>query len=260
MQSPLHRAAVALAIRGLHVFPVAPRAKTPATAHGVLDATVDPSVIDRWWRANDYNVAIATGRVSNIFVVDIDGVDAEAELRKLEAKHGLLPATVETITANGRHLYFRYPTGTTIGNSVGKIAAAIDTRGDNGYVLAPPSVHPSGKRYAWSVDSANAIAPAPDWLVQIIAAPANGSEATPPSEWRRLATEGVAEGARNDTVARLTGHLLRHYVDARVTLELIRTWNALRCRPPLADKEVMAIVNSVAGKELKRRQEASHGR
>jgi hypothetical protein len=53
---------------------------------------------------------------------------------------------------------------------------------------------------------------------------------------------------------------LRRYVDAHVTLELVRAWNAVRCRPPLADKEVVAIVNSIAGKELKRRQEADHGR
>src|SRR5262249_32649862 len=150
------RAARALAVRGLHVFPCAARGKVPTTAHGVLDATVDPSVIERWWRTNpDYNVAVATGRVSNIFVVDIDGVDAEAELRKLEAKHGLLPATVESITANGRHIWFRY--SAPVSNSVSKVAPGIDVRGDNGYVLAPPSVHPSGKRYAWSVDTGNKI-------------------------------------------------------------------------------------------------------
>src|SRR5262245_6877730 len=122
MPGRLHRAALAFAARGMHVFPCIPRGKTPATARGVKDATIDQIVIDAWWRANpNYNVAIATGRVSNIFVVDVDGVDAEAELRKLEAEHAL-PATVEVITGNGRHLYFRYPTGTTIGNSVSKIA------------------------------------------------------------------------------------------------------------------------------------------
>jgi hypothetical protein len=54
--------------------------------------------------------------------------------------------------------------------------------------------------------------------------------------------------------------LLRRYVDPRVTLELIRTWNAMRCRPPLPDQEIEQIVNSIAGKELKRRQESGHGR
>ena len=257
----LLRSAVALAARNMCVFPCAPRAKIPATGHGVLDATVDREVIERWWQANpDYNIGLRTGQASNVFVVDVDGVDAEAELRRLEAEHGALPATVETITANGRHLYFKYPAGTAICNSVGKIAAGVDCRGDNGYVLVPPSVHPSGKRYAWSVDSANKIADAPAWLVaKIVDAVADCKGATPPSEWRQLATDGVAEGKRNDCLARLTGHLLRRRVDPWVALELIRTWNAARCRPPLADEEIQQIVNSIAGRELKRRQEAGHG-
>jgi Bifunctional DNA primase/polymerase, N-terminal/Primase C terminal 1 (PriCT-1) len=260
MQGRLHRAALALANKGIPVFPCITRGKTPATAHGVLDATVDPSAVDRWWRTTDYNIGVATGAVSGVFVVDVDGADAEAELRKLEAANGALPSTVESITANGRHIWFKY--SAAVSNSVSKVAPGIDVRGDNGYVLAPPSVHPSGKRYAWSVDTGDKIVAAPAWLIAKVVATADAAAngAAPPSEWHRLVVDGVAEGARNDTVARLTGHLLRRYVDAHVTLELVRAWNAVRCRPPLADKEVVAIVNSIAGKELKRRQEADHGR
>jgi hypothetical protein len=143
---------------------------------------------------------------------------------------------------------------------VGKIAPGIDIRADGGYVLAPPSVHPSGKQYAWSVDCASAIAEAPAWLLaKIVDAVADDKGATLPSEWRQLATDGVGEGKRNDSIARLTGHLLRRYVNPWVALELVRTWNAARCRPPLADDEIQQIVNSIAGRELKRRQEAGHG-
>jgi hypothetical protein len=257
----LLRAALALATRRAHVFPCVARGKTPATVHGVKDATIDPTTIARWWRTNpDYNIAIATGAISNVFVVDVDGLDAEAELRKLEAEHGALPATVEVITARGRHIWFVYPAETTICNSVCKIGPGIDVRGDNGYALVPPSMHPSGKLYCWSVDSTNAIAEAPAWLLARILDSADASGATAPSEWRRLVIDGVAEGARNESIARLTGHLLRRYVDPRVTLELIRTWNAIHCRPPLTDKEIEEIVNSIAGKELKRRQESGRGR
>jgi hypothetical protein len=254
------RAALALATRGMHVFPCGVRAKTPVTARGCLDATIDRQTIERWWHDNpDYNIGLRTGQVSNVFVIDVDGVDAEAALRKLEAEHGAVPATVETITGRGRHIWLKYPAGTTVCNSVGKIAPGVDTRGDNAYVLTPPSVHPSGRRYAWSVDSANKIAAAPDWLLARITS-ASANEGACVSEWRQLATDGVAEGKRNDSVARLTGHLLRRYVDPRVTLELIRTWNAIRCRPPLTGKEIEQIVDSIAGKELKRRKEIGHGR
>src|SRR5262249_15239215 len=164
----------------------------------------DQATITRYWRVRpDYNIGIATGTASGIFVVDIDG--AEAELRKLETEHGALPPTVEVITARGRHVYFQMPDGSDIRNSAGKVAPGIDVRANGGYVLAPPSVHPSGRRYAWSVDSASTFAAAPDWLLKKLASPSDGNGATPASAWREL-IEGVSEGMRNESVARLTGH------------------------------------------------------
>src|SRR5215471_1208019 len=167
MSALMLKTARALAEKGMHVFPCVPRNKRPATAHGLKDATTDPLEIEAWWgRDPNYNLAVATGSVSGVFVVDIDGEDAEAELRRLEKEHGQLPATVESVTGRGRHIFFRCP-DKPVRNTAGKIAAGIDTRGDGGYVLVPPSMHPSGKRYAWSVDSAASFADAPDWLLSI---------------------------------------------------------------------------------------------
>jgi hypothetical protein len=218
----------------------------------VKAATTNPDTIREWWQHDpQFNVGIATGAASGIFVVDVDGVDAEAELRKLEAQHCALPASVEAITARGRHIYFRMP-ATDVRNSTGKIAAGVDVRGTGGFVIAPPSVHPSGRRYTWSVDSASAFAEAPAWLLAKIA-PSNGNgKSTPPSEWRDL-IKGVSEGARDCSLTKLTGYLLRRHVDPFLTLELMRVFNATRCAPPLPDKDVERIVSSVAGLELKRR-------
>ena len=178
--------ALTLAAHGLHVFPCWPARKEPATSHGFLDATTDPDVIRQWWRHEpQFNVAVATGELSKIFVVDIDGLDAESELRKLEAEHGALPATVEAITGHGRHLYFKMP-GISVRNSESRIAPKIDVRGSGGYALCPPSLHPSGKRYAWSVDSAKAFAAAPDWLLARIA-----SAPTAAQRWRRHRRNGA---------------------------------------------------------------------
>jgi hypothetical protein len=244
--------ALALAKPGRHVFPCRPRDKVPATPHGCKDATVDPAVIRRWWQQeSDLNVAVATGEASGIFVVDIDGADGEAALRQIEERNGALPPTVEAITARGRHLYFKWP-DRPVPNSAGKIAPHVDTRGTGGYVLAPPSIHPSGRRYCWSVDSARALAAAPEWLLAMIVEPASGPTITPPTEWRELA-KGVAEGARDCSAARLAGLLLRHHIDAIVTLELLQAWNATRCAPPLPEGDIVRIVDSIAGKELKRR-------
>lgn len=88
-------------------------------------------------------------------VLDIDprhgGDDALAEL---EARHGKLPDTPRVLTGGGgSHIYFRHPGKISIPNSVSKIAPGIDVRGDGGYVIAPPSVHPNGNRYLWEVSA-----------------------------------------------------------------------------------------------------------
>jgi hypothetical protein len=248
------RSALTLARKGLHVFPCQPRDKRPATANGVKAATTDLDMIRQWWQQlPTANIGVATGAPSGIFVVDVDGVDAEAEIRKLETQHSALPASVETITARGRHIYFRMP-ATDIRNSTGKVAANVDIRGTGGFVIAPPSIHPSGRRYEWSVDSANTIAEAPTWLlVKIAPSDGSGNGPTPPSEWRTL-VQGIGEGARDCSLTKLTGYLLRRHVDPFVALELIRSFNATRCAPPLPDKDIERIVSSVAGLELKRRQ------
>jgi Bifunctional DNA primase/polymerase, N-terminal/Primase C terminal 1 (PriCT-1) len=250
----LRAAALALAQKGMAVFPCQPRDKRPATANGLRDATTEPVIIKRWWRSNsDFNVAIATGTIPGIFVGDVDGVDAEAELRKLEAAHGALPPTVEAITSRGRHIYFRMPPKIDVRNSAGRIAPGIDIRGTGGFVVAPPSVHPSGRRYCWSVDTADAPADAPDWfLAKITAAHGKSNGSTPPSGWRAL-IKGVGEGARDCSVARIAGYLLRLRVDPLVVLQLLQSWNATCCTPPLPEKDIARIVNSIAGKELRRR-------
>ena len=241
------------------MFPCRPRDKRPATTNGVRDATKDLDAIRAWWRHDHrFNVGIATGAVSGLFVVDVDGLDAEVELRKLEQVHGELPATVEAITARGRHVYFQTP-GERVPNSASKIAPGIDVRGDGGYVLAPPSIHPSGRGYAWSVDSTDTLTIAPDWLLAKIITLGGGKKKlpTPSSEWGALIVDGIDEGQRDNAATRLCGYLLRHYIDPILTLELLRLWNAARCRPPLPQEDIERIVASIAGKEIKRR--CSHG-
>jgi bifunctional DNA primase/polymerase-like protein/primase-like protein len=250
------RSALTYARKGLPVFPCVPRGKHPAVATGLKAATIEATTIRQWWQQiPDANISIATGEPAGIFVLDVDGIDAEAELRKLEAKHGALPATVEVITARGRHVYFKMPAA-PIRNSAGKLAPGLDIRATGGYVLVPPSIHPTGRRYEWSVDCAGAIADAPSWLAERTTnGVGNGSK--PPSEWRTL-VQGINEGVRDCSLTKLSGYLLRRHVDPFVALELIRSFNATRCTPPLPDKDIERIVSSVAGLELKRRQ-ASNG-
>src|SRR5262249_18196010 len=155
-----------------------------------------------------------------------------------------------------RHVYFRSPEK-PVRSSASKIAPGIDVRGDGGYVLAPPSVHPSGRRYEWSVDCATALAEAPVWLIDKISAPATGvTPPQPPEAWRELVANGAVAGTLGCTVPKLAGHRWRRRIDPFVALELLQSWNATRCVPPLPAADIERIIASVAGRELRRRADA----
>jgi hypothetical protein len=115
-------------------------------------------------------------------------------------------------------------------------------------------LHESGRRYAWNVDfhpDEVPLAPIPDWLAALATKPpANGIAA----DWSKFAISNIEEGARNDSLARLTGHLLRRYVDPALAAQLALSWNQMHCEPPLSDQEVLTIVRSIATKELRRRE------
>jgi hypothetical protein len=156
-------AALNYAACGWQVFPLKPRSKEPCTRRGFYDATSNPATVHRWFAQGfPYNIAIRTG-TSGVFILDIDGEHGAASLRKLRAEHGALPPTLISTTGKGWHLWFRAES--EIPCSTGKIAPGIDVRGDGGYVVAPPSIHPNGKAYRWL----NALPPAyaPAWLIHL---------------------------------------------------------------------------------------------
>jgi Bifunctional DNA primase/polymerase, N-terminal/Primase C terminal 1 (PriCT-1) len=200
-----------------------------------------------WFRTcPEAGIGIVTGTVSGLVVLDVDvRHGGDAALQRLEREHGRLPTTVECRTGGGgRHLYFAHPGG-LVRNKVG-LAPGIDLRADGGYVVAPPSLHASGLRYVWVAGRAPddmAVTPLPDWLRRY-AIDEPTRRGYPIAHWRRLISEGVTVGERNNTLASLAGHLLRHRVDAVVVMELLLCWNRSRCRPPLADEEVAAVVPS----------------
>jgi len=232
--------------RGWSVLPLRPRDKRPLVKwEGLQTARPSEADVRRWFAETpEANLGIVTGRISGLVVVDIDSKHGGNEsLAAEEAAAGPLPPGPEVITGGGgRHLYCRHP-GPDIANRAG-VRPGIDLRGDGGYVVAPPSLHPSGQPYRWCEGRGPddlPLPPLPHW----IAAPAGG-HGRGLEGWRALVRDGVAEGMRNSTIASLCGHLLWHGVDPEVALELLLAWNRVRCRPPLPDEEVARTVASIA--------------
>ena len=232
--------------RGWNVFPVRPRDKTPLIAEPPWNeiATTDRNKILGWWEFNpNANVGIATGSRSGIFVLDVDGEDGEQTLSKLIAKHGTLPATPIATTGKGRHFIFAYPAGRNIRNTAKKIGAGLDTRGDGGYIVAPPSVHPSGRMYQWHKDflpSKTPIAEAPEWLLKLLEQPEQQQD-----EQKQQSGGVFTSGQRNSALTSLAGSMRRKGFDFESILVALLAENRKKCVPPLPDAEVRKIAESV---------------
>lgn len=251
-------AALSYAARGWPVFPVhsirrqgtlctcgrrdcGSPGKHPRTENGLKDATTDERTIRGWWqRWPDAGVAIATGR--GLVVVDIDvhkgGDDSYVDARRAL---GDVPDTVEVITGSGgRHVYLSAPEGVAVRCSAGQLGPGLDVRGDGGYVVAPPSLHASGRRYQWESSGDPdevAIAPMPEgWLARL----------TAPQRGRALgvAAEVFGEGQRNVGLFSLARSLRAKGLDEEELEAALQVANTRRCAPPLDTREVESIARS----------------
>ena len=231
--------------------------KHPRTLNGVKDATNNTRTVEAWWRQwPEANVGLATGRESGFFVLDVDGPEGEETLKALEKTQGALPPTTTVVTGNGKHFYFKYPMNGEIKNST-TLAPGLHLRGEGGYVVAPPSVHVSGRRYEWLVSPNEVgLAEAPSWLVEFIArrSQSEGGSGFTAEEWE----VDVQEGERNDALTRRAGKLFAAKMPAKEVLETLLSWNERHCRPPLQAAEVRRVVESIARREAaKTRSDAS---
>ena len=254
----VERAALGYLARGWSVVPIAPRGKRPLVRWELFQRRPSSEAEVTGWfeRWPDANVGIVTGRVSGLVVVDVDPRHGGAEsLVALERTHGPLPSSVEAETGGGgRHLYFAHPGG-VVRNRVG-LWPGIDLRGDGGVVVAPPSVHPSGRRYRWRKGhepGAIALAEPPRWLLEAHEDVRSGH---PLAYWREHVRGPVREGERNSSLASLTGHLLWHGLDPDVATELLLCWNRVRCLPPLPDDEVARTVESITRTHRRHRDDS----
>lgn len=235
----------------------------------------------KWW-ANRWptsNIAIITGRVSGVFVIDQDAPDACPELI------ASLPRTATAVTKRGRHFYFRYPSEETLARlghvdrTTGEILPfeshtkikslpGVDIKAEGGYVLVPPSVHPDGPTYVWEVspfpDEGGEIAECPDSVLQVllsVVGDVHTQTVGGQSQWRAF-VGGVTEGNRNEAGLSYCGRLIHDLHE-----ELWETagwsafldWNA-HCTPPQDPKDLRATFDQVCKKErAKRRLSAVEG-
>lgn len=198
----------------------------------------------------DANVAVVTGAISGIVVIDVDPRHGGDEsVRDLE----ITPTTTALTGGGGCHYIYQHP-GSTIPNGA-NLLPGIDVRGDGGYIIAPPSVHSSGRQYEWEGSYepwVTAPVPLPEELLKQLQAwhPSfgDGTE-TPQFSWEEAEKQQVVEGDRNTQMTRLAGHLVGSGLDSMVVLDQCMKLNTRNYHPPLPAEEVMDIVRSIRGRE-----------
>jgi hypothetical protein len=158
----MREGALALVRAGFQVFPVygivdgvctcgqrpgCSPGKHPLPKHGHKEASSDPKQIAAWWkRWPNANVGVATGGPHHLLVIDCDprngGPTSFEELQEIFPTIPVGGVRVRT-GGGGLHVYLKYSGGPI----PAKLAAGIDLKGEGGYVVAPPSLHGSGRRY-----------------------------------------------------------------------------------------------------------------
>lgn len=223
--------------------------KHPRTTRGVKDATTDPAKIAAWDSAYpDANWAVACGRESGFFVVDIDPRhDGFESMETYETDH-VLPPTLTALTGGGgRHLYFTYPPEATIANRTNWLPG-VDVKSDGGYVILAPSNHASGGTYSWkdwADDNAPEIAPAPADLVLSITQRGDGQPSDFSVPDTDLLLDGVSEGSRDETIFRWACSFRRKNGDnSKNAAMLIATNVAAACNPAFPREEAIKCVES----------------
>lgn len=196
--------AIYYARRGWSVVPVRPGEKMPAIPWARLQSTPADEMTIRGWfdAAPTLGIGLVQGRHVGTIVLDFDASSGGMEtLASLEAKG--LPQSARAFTPGGGvHVVLTHP-GVHVPTRKG-VLPGMDVRGDGGFVVAAPSVHVNGRRYAWDVDAhpdESPLADVPAWLLPSICGPVSASPDAPAAVTRIAApgtlgipTERVVDG------------------------------------------------------------------
>lgn len=266
------RRALQLAQAGVPVYPLAPGSKTPPKGHhGYREATTDTDAILRW--SDDWGLGIDLF-TAGMLVVDLDrpGTDrnghavhggkngVKALKIYLEQHQRQLPHPMyaEQTPHGGLHLFFKLDQPLQQPTRKPNALPGVDILGD--FVIASPS-EVDGSPYLVMQDQAQPVsihdtATAPQWIVDLLTAPQmafNAAKANSLMKGQKTYTgrlfdkiaQGADEGKRNTWLASVTESLIStgaEPANVRILIDLI---NRELVYPPLDDREVSSVFQSI---------------
>jgi len=238
---------------GFNVIPLAYKTKEPPAGFDLdkhFETMLPDSELEKYFGNGAlYNVGIITGAISGIIVIDVDSdevsrifLDKVATIPSLNNK---VSQTYMVKSSNGYHVYLKlapgeFPEGigTTQLYNGGK-HKEICVKGNRGYVVTSPSLHPSGKIYESNDKELQSIN-AEEWKLLLGAFNTTEAYQTPIQE---LFKEDYKKSEGNNRhldvlrvcdslIAKLAGILSENQI-----WQMAYVWNQEHCTPPLEDKE-----------------------
>jgi Bifunctional DNA primase/polymerase, N-terminal/Primase C terminal 1 (PriCT-1) len=276
--------------KGYSVIPIRDGSKIPRIDSWAeyQQKAADRNQIDQWWgRWPSANIAIVTGGISNLVVVDAD-VDPEKNKNGIPIVENHLSDSMEIPTQmtprGGRHYFFKYGEGLT---GKADVLPGVDIRTDGNYIIVAPSVGENGKPYKWAGDLHLGNTPPPDMPDSLFnnlkdACAQNPYAGAPPRARKpayinesipSIANSGnrgdnksprqqpttidnndnisFSKGSRDQTLFHLANCLVKGGMPNDNILEYLRFFSK-HCNPPFPEKEARAKIRSALGRSEKR--------
>lgn len=222
---------------GWSVLPVRPDEKRPYMTNWLqyTKTRADKSTVENWFaNLSGAGVGVVTGKISGIIVLDIEN-DCPYPIEDILKKYPT--GTISRSGSGGHHLFYKYPDGVSKVSNRVRIFEGADLRADGGFIVLPPTLHPSGGRYEWI--KRDFLGSFPMALLDFKSEAKNTGEG-----WITEALRGVSEGGRNDTCARLAGYFFKKGVNSDIVEALLLEWNE-KNDPPLPIREVRTTIKSI---------------
>jgi hypothetical protein len=194
---------------GLSVIPLEPKGKKPLIKWEEFQKrkATEQEVIEWFKKWPNANVGVVTGIIGSVVIIDLDGPEGLQQAARLN-----ISSSIQSITGNGKHLWYRYGQNSLnlIQNAV-KIFPGVDIRGEGGYVVAPPSIHESGRRYRWLGAGIQSTMKMPVFPASVFADLQGKQEFGKAKEegWIAKALEEMKDGNIDNTLTSILGRL-RH--------------------------------------------------
>lgn len=232
-----------------NVFPLNVNSKSRQVVPSWLnDATTDIETIKKWFSNTDYNVGVRTG--NGLMVIDVDNKNGKNGKESIRPYLQKFPKTLVVKTPNnGWHLY--YYVDREIANAV-NIYDGVDIRGEHGYVVGVGSKTEDG---VYTIGSNYPIAHANEAVYEFLK---QSKQAKEKKIDLSVVNNQILEGNRNDAMFKLATALKGKGMSHNAILLAVKEENHTKCVPPLDEKEIETICNSVERQFEKREKQNYH--